>query len=324
MNAPITMRPFGRAPDGRPVEAYTLTNVHGMSVCILTYGGTVQSLRALDRDGELDDVVLGYDELERYFDSPRYFGALIGRYANRIAKGWFSIDGRDYQVTRNEGENSLHGGVEGFDKRLWTAKAQETRVGARLTLNLVSPDGDQGFPGELAVQVAYELTRGNELRLDFQATTTAPTVINLTNHSYWNLSGLDGRHTRDHEFQVFAEAYTPVDEALLPTGEIAPVAGTDFDFREPRLLTVDLDHNFVLRPKGREALAPAARLHHPGVGRTLQIDTTEPGLQVFTGFGGVALETQRFPDAPNHPNFVPTLLRPGVTWKSTTVFKLSA
>ena len=202
MNSPIAMTPFSRLPDGQTVEAYTLTNVHGVSVRILTYGGVIQSIRAPDRDGELDDVVLGYPYLEHYLDSPRYFGCLVGRYAGRIARGQFSLDGRPYDLDRNDGDNCLHGGKAGFDKAVWSAKAQETRAGAQVSLRHVSAEGDQGFPGELTVTATYELTRGNELRLTLQATTTAPTVVNLTNHTYWNLGGLDARHVRDHQLQL--------------------------------------------------------------------------------------------------------------------------
>ncbi|MDO8800654.1 aldose epimerase family protein [Phenylobacterium sp.] len=322
MNAPITMKPLSHLPDGRMVDAYTLNNVHGVSVRILTYGGAIQSIRSPDRDGELDDIVLGYDHLERYLESPRYFGCLVGRYAGRIARGQFSIDGCDYDLDRNEGGNCLHGGRVGLDKTVWAAKAQETRVGAKLTLTHVSPDGDMGFPGELAVQAVYELTRGNELRLEISATTTAPTVVNLTNHTYWNLGGLNSRHVRDHELQILAEGVLVTDEALVPTGEIMAVAGSELDYRQPRPLTVDLDHTFVLADKKRGVLAPAACLTHQGSGRSLQIDTTEPCLTAYTGWGGVALETQHAPDAPNHPHFLPTLLRPGVVLKTTTVFKL--
>lgn len=322
MNDPIAMKPLSRLPGGPMVDAYTLTNVHGVSVRILTYGGTIQSIRAPDRDGELDDIVLGYDHLERYLESPRYFGCLVGRYAGRIAGGRFAIDGRAYEVDRNEGDTCLHGGRAGFDKAVWTAKTQETRAGAQVSLSHVSPDGDMGFPGELTVQATYELTRGNELRLELRATTTAPTVINLTNHTYWNLAGLGARHVRDHELQVLADAYLPTDEAQLPSGEIREVAGTEFDYRRPRPLTADLDHTFVLAARKRGVLAPAARLSHEGTGRTLDIATTEPCLTAYTGWGGIALETEHAPDAPNQPNFAPTLLRPGVVWTSTTVFKL--
>lgn len=322
MNDPIAMKPLSRLPGGPMVDAYTLTNVHGVSVRILTYGGTIQSIRAPDRDGSLDDIVLGYDHLERYLESPRYFGCLVGRYAGRIAGGRFAIDGRAYEVDRNEGDTCLHGGRAGFDKAVWTAKAQETRAGAQVTLTHVSPDGDMGFPGELSVQATYELTRGNELRLELRATTTAPTVINLTNHTYWNLAGLDARHVRDHELQVLADAYLPTDEAQLPSGEIREVAGTEFDYRQPRILAEELDHTFVLAARKRGVLAPAARLSHEGTGRTLDIATTEPCLTAYTGWGGIALETEHAPDAPNQPNFAPTLLRPGVVWTSTTVFKL--
>ena len=322
MNSPIAMTPFSRLPDGQTVEAYTLTNVHGVSVRILTYGGVIQSIRAPDRDGELDDVVLGYPYLEHYLDSPRYFGCLVGRYAGRIARGQFSLDGRPYDLDRNDGDNCLHGGKAGFDKAVWSAKAQETRAGAQVSLRHVSAEGDQGFPGELTVTATYELTRGNELRLTLQATTTAPTVVNLTNHTYWNLGGLDARHVRDHQLQLNADAYLQADVDLIPTGASCDVAGGDLDFRQGRGLTGDLDHTFVLAPKKRGALVPAARLTHPGSGRGLSIATTEPCLQVYTGWGGVALETQHAPDAPNHANFAPTLLRPGVVWNSSTVFKL--
>ena len=322
MNAPIAMTPFSRLPDGQTVEAYTLTNVHGVSVRILTYGAAIQSIRAPDRDGELDDIVLGYPHLEHYLDSPRYFGCLVGRYAGRIAGGQFSIEGRDYDLDRNDGDNCLHGGGAGFDKMVWTAKAQETRAGAQVTLRHLSPDGDQGFPGELTVQATYELTRGNELRLEIQATTTAATVVNFTNHTYWNLGGLNSRHVRDHELQILAECVLPTDEALLPTGAITPVAGTDLDYQKPRALTADLDHTFVLADRKRGAMAAAARLTHADSGRSLDIATTEPCLTAYTGWGGVALETGHAPDAPNQPNFMPTLLRPGVNFRTATVFKL--
>lgn len=324
MNDPIAMKPLSRLPGGPMVDAYTLTNVHGVSVRILTYGGTVQSIRAPDRDGTLDDIVLGYDHLERYLESPRYFGCLVGRYAGRIAGGRFSIDGRACELDRNDGDNCLHGGRAGFDKAVWTAKAQETRAGAQVSLSHVSPDGDMGFPGELTVQATYELTRGNELRLELRAATTAPTVINLTNHTYWNLAGLDARHVRDHELQVFAEGVLATDETLCPTGEILDLAGSELDYRQPRILAEELDHTFVLADRKRGVLAPAARLSHPATGRRLDIATTEPCLTAYTGWGGIALETEHAPDAPNQPNFAPTLLRPGVAWTSTTVFKLGA
>jgi aldose 1-epimerase len=321
-----------------------------MRVAILTYGGIVQSLEVPDRDGRSGNVVLGFDRLQGYADNPGpYFGALIGRYGNRIAKGSFTLDGVTHRVPVNNGENSLHGGTTGFDKRLWSATPFSTEGDAGLELQLVSPDGDQGFPGTLSVTVRYTATAGNALRIDYEATTDAPTLVNLTNHSYFNLAGEGSGDVYHHRLQINAGHFTAVGAGLIPTGELAAVSGTPLDFRQPvavgdRIRNGDTqlgyaggyDHNWVLeRPAG--GLAEAAHVSEPTTGRTLSVSTTEPGLQFYSGNfldgtvtgtsgrlyrqgDGLALETQHFPDSPNHPSFPSTVLRPGETYRSATVF----
>ncbi|MFE5939756.1 aldose epimerase family protein [Streptomyces sp. NPDC056470] len=310
----ITGEPFGSV-DGTDVTRWTLQ--HGaVRVRVLTYGGIVQSVETPDRDGVPDDVVLGFPGLEGYLKQPEpYFGALVGRYANRIAGGSFTLDGTAYRLARNGGPHSLHGGERGFDKRVWDA--QEVEGGVRLSR--VSPDGEEGFPGRLEVSATYTLDDGGALRIAYRAETDAPTVVALTNHSYWNLGG------GAHELRIAAGRYTPTDATGVPTGEFAEVAGTELDFRTGRPLAIPLDHNFVLDGDGG-GLAAAAELYAPATGRTVTVGTTEPGLQVYADedLGGVALETQHFPDSPNRPEFPSTVLRPGDVYASATVFRFGA
>jgi aldose 1-epimerase len=310
--ARVSRAPFGSLPDGRAIERVTLVNDRGTAVSVLTYGGIVQRV-------ELGGVnlVLGYDDLEgytseAYWASMPYYGAIIGRYGNRIAGGRFTLDGREYSLPLNNDPNSLHGGELGFHARVWDA--EPVAGGVRLTRT--SPDGECGYPGTLDVAVTYSLDAEDRLRIDYAATTDAPTVVNLTNHSYWNLAG--GGTIDDHELRIAASRYTPVDAGLIPTGELADVAGTPMDFRAARRIgDYDYDHNWVLEGD--------VWLRDPSSGRTLTITTTEPGLQFYAGGmlsvprTGLALETQHFPDSPNRPDFPPTLLRPGETFTSTTV-----
>ncbi|HWP99126.1 MAG TPA: aldose epimerase family protein [Vicinamibacterales bacterium] len=347
----MTRAPFGRTPDGTAVEAFTLASGRGVELQAITYGGIIVSLRAPDREGRAADVVLGYENLDGYLrDNSPYFGAIIGRYANRIGGARFTLDGHTYRLAANDGPNHLHGGLRGFDKRVWTAEPFERAAEAGVVLRYVSPDGEEGYPGRLEARVTYTLTARNELIVDYEATTDRPTVVNLTQHSYFNLTG----GTRDilgHELWIDADRYTPVDEGLIPTGELAPVEGTPFDFRKPMPIGARIDtphpqlqrgrgydHNFVLtgwRPGGEPRRV--ARLVDPSSGRTLEVATTEPGLQLYTGNfldgritgkggrvyarrWGLCLETQHFPDSPNRPEFPSTVLRPGATYRSRTIF----
>ncbi|MEU6222987.1 aldose epimerase family protein [Streptomyces sp. NPDC047042] len=315
---------FGTLSDGTAVHRWTLERA-GVRVRVLTYGGIVQSVEVPDRDRRLVDVVLGFADLAGYLAHPEpYFGALVGRYANRIAGASFPLDGRTYELAPNNAPNSLHGGTHGFDKRVWDAEPVEHGV----RLSRVSPDGEEGFPGRLAVSATYTLDADGALRIAYEAVTDAPTVINLTNHTYWNLSGPASGSTAGHILRVDASRYTPVDADLIPTG-VEPVAGSRFDFRAERKVGDLYDHNFVL-DKGRTADAvEVAELYDPASGRVVTVATTEPGLQLYTAdhlgepFGpghGVALETQHFPDSPNRPEFPSTELRPGDTFRSETVF----
>jgi aldose 1-epimerase len=318
---------FGLLPDGRSVERFTLTGADGLTAGILTYGGILHRLEAPDRDGRLANVTLGYDTLDRYLDETYmsrmpFFGALIGRYGNRIAGGRFALDGETHRLPLNHGPNSLHGGATGYHTRLWDAEPIDHGV----RLSRVSPNGENGFPGTLVVNVSYTL-EGHALRIAYEATTDRATVVNLTHHAYWNLAG--GGTIDAHELQINAGRYTPVDDTLIPTGELAAVEGTPFDFRERRAIgDFAYDHNWAL-----DGGDPAAVLHDPASGRTLTIATTEPGLQFYAsgmldvapyGRGaGAALETQHFPDSPNRPDFPSTVLRPGERLTSTTVLTFS-
>ena len=357
MDAAVSRAPFGRLPDGREVELFTMRNAHGIEVRAMTYGAIITSIRTPDRTGQIADITLGFDSLDGYVAGSPYFGAIVGRYANRIADGRFTLDGVTYQLARNNGPNNLHGGVRGFDKVLWTAAPFERDDAVGVTFSYESPDGEEGFPGAVSVRVAYTLTATDELIVDFDASTTKATPLNLSQHTYWNLHG-DGRgDILDHVLTLDASAFTPVDSTLIPTGNIASVAGTPFDFRRPtaigsRITESDAqlrfgrgyDHNWVLdrdrRVGGVEALVHAARLEDPSSGRVLDVSTTEPGIQFYSGNfldgtitgkagqtyrlrSGLCLETQHFPDSPNHPNFPPSVLRPSERYHSSSVFKFS-
>jgi aldose 1-epimerase len=345
-SARVSRASFGMLPDQTPVEIFTLTNGHGIEVRAMTYGGIIVSLRVPDRAGKVDDIALGYDAAAAYAqnNSP-YFGAIIGRYGNRIAKGRFSLDGREYTLATNNGPNHLHGGVKGFDKVMWAA----TPTADGVAFTYTSADGEEGYPGKLTVKVTYTLSERDELAVDYEATTDKPTVVNLTQHTYFNLAGQGTRDVLDHRLQINADRYTPVDATLIPTGELAPVAGTPFDFRQATRIGTHInddhpqiknglgfDHNWVLNRTGG-GLQHAARVMEPTTGRTLDISTTEPGLQFYSGNFldgtitgkqghvyqkryGFCLETQHFPDSPNKPQFPPTTWAPGQTYRSRTVF----
>lgn len=346
----VSRAPFGRLPDRTQVDGYRIHNARGTSMQVITYGAIITSLRTRDAQGRYDDIVLGFDDLEGYVEESPYFGAVVGRFANRIAKGRFVLGGRTYQVPVNNGPNALHGGTRGFDKVVWRAAAFENDTAAGVVLTHVSPDGDMGYPGRLNVQVTYTLTEGDELIVDYRATTTRPTPVNLSQHTYFNLAGDGERDILGHLLQLDASRYTPVDSTLIPTGELAPVGGTPFDFRtataigaridashEQLRLGGGYDHNFVLDPRG-SGLRHAARVVEPATRRTLDVYTDQPGVQFYSGnfldgsvrgkagrvyahrFGFV-LETQHFPDSPNQPGFPPTILKPGEQYTSRTVFR---
>ncbi|WP_433306790.1 aldose epimerase family protein [Actinoplanes sp. CA-030573] len=351
--ATITKQPWGTTAGGVAVDRYTLTN-NGMRVKILTYGGILQSIEVPDRHGHRANVALGFNNLADYETKSPYFGCIIGRYGNRIAKGTFTLDGVTYHLPINNDPNSLHGGTVGFDKHVWAATPMRTRDGVALKLQFTSPDGDQGYPGELKTTVTYTLTRNHDILMDYVATTSKPTVVNLTNHNYWNLSG-EGAGTIDNtKLQLNASRYTPVDATLIPTGAIDPVAGTPMDFRHATAIGArnrdsfgqlvigrGYDHNWVLdrRDPTFRKLELAAKATDPASGRQLTIYTTEPGIQFYAGNfldatlvgtsghmyrqgDGFALETQHYPDSPNHANFPSTVLRPGQTYRTTTIYHL--
>lgn len=350
----ITMQPFGKTPDGHEVSLYTLSNKSGMQVSITNYGGTITSIKVPDRNKHFDDVVLGFDTLDGYTSpsNKSYFGATIGRYANRIAHGTFTLDGKTYHVPTNEGTNALHGGTVGFNKRVWTAKEFSTGHGQALELHYLSPDGEMGFPGDLSVTVRFSLNDQNELRIEYIATTDKPTVLNLTNHSYFNLSGQGNGTILHDKVTLAADNFTPVNKNLIPTGEIKSVVGTPFDFLKPMVIGARIhddneqlklakgyDHNWVLNNKG-QSIALAAKVEDPQSGRVLEVLTNQPGIQFYTGnqldgtthgkggkvypqFGALCLETQHFPDSPNHPDFPSTVLRPGQKFDRTTIFRFS-
>lgn len=293
-----------------------MSNASGMTVTVASLGGIITSLVAPDREGRLDDVVLGYDTLEEYRRDTAYLGAIVGRYANRIALGRFTLDGTTYQLAANDGPNHLHGGRRGFARVEW---AVTSRPGA-LELAYTSPDGEEGYPGTLQVRVSYELNDRNELAVEYRATTDERTPVNLTQHSYFNLAGRHSGTVRGQRLTIAADGYIAVDDALIPTGPPRKVAGTRFDFRSGRAVEPGYDTTFVLRAAGADP-AHAARLEEPVSGRTLDVYTTEPGVHLYTGFpGGLCLETQHFPDSPNRPDFPSTILRPGSVFRSRTVF----
>ena len=337
---------WGKTSDGEPVDLYTLTNAKGAEARIATYGGVVVSLKVPDRSGAIGDIVAGFDNLEGYLKPPPYFGAIIGRYGNRIGKARFSLDGMEYTLAKNDGENSLHGGLRGFDKRVWTVKAASPQS---LELSYLSKDGEEGYPGNLLATVTYTLTDANELKIDYSATTDKDTVVNLTNHSYFNLAG-EG-DILEHQVTINADRFTPVDRGLIPTGELKNVAGTPFDFRTPKTIGERIeqkdeqlifghgyDHNWVLNRSGAD-LELAAKVLDPKSGRVMQVLTMEPGLQFYTGNfldgtlqgkgriytrrSAFCMETQHFPDSPNKPDFPSTVLRRGEKYQTTTVYRFS-
>jgi len=347
-NSGVTRAPFGTLPDGTAVEAFTLRNAHGIEVRAITYGAIITSLRVPDRAGKFDDVVLGHDDVTGYVAKPSYFGAVVGRYGNRIAKGRFTLDGKTYSLATNNGPNHLHGGVKGFDKVVW--KAEPGTAGApSVTFRYTSPDGEEGYPGTLNARVTYTLSDRDELTFEYTATTDKPTPVNLTQHSYFNLAGAaSGSDILGQVLTIDADRFTPVDATLIPTGELAPVAGTPFDFRKPTAIGARIgqddeqlrrgggyDHNFVLNHPDA-GLRRVVRLAEPKTGRTMEIQTTEPGVQFYSGNfldgtvtgkggavykkrSGLCLETQHFPDSPNQPSFPSTILRPGKEYRSKTV-----
>jgi len=347
-------RSFGKTTDGQEAELYTLLNSNGVGIEITNYGGIVVSLRLPDRRGEMADVVLGYEDLASYEKDKWHFGAIVGRYANRIAGGKFRLNGHEYTLALNNGPNHLHGGVVGFEKVVWDARDDSATLNESLALEYVSHDGEEGYPGKLAVRVEYSLTEGNEFQIKYSATTNKDTVVNLTNHSYFNLRGASEGGILLHELQLNADEFTPVNENLIPTGELSRVTHTPFDFTQPRTIGSRIhqddeqlkfgrgyDHNWVLNSKVNRALSHAATLYEPLSGRTMEIFTTEPGIQFYSGNfldgsmrgkagasyglrGGLCLETQHFPDSPNHANFPSTVLLAGERYESTTVFKFSS
>jgi aldose 1-epimerase len=317
---------FGRLPNGRDVDSITLRNAGGVEIRTMTYGAVIASLSTPDRHGHASNIVVGFDRLERYVAEPRYYGAVVGRYANRIGHARFSLDGRVYHVGENEPPNHLHGGFIGFDKHVWDAEVSGN--GSSVMFRRTSPDGEEGYPGSLEAQVIYTLTAGNELHVEYSAQTDAPTHVNLTQHSYFNLRG-GGENPRDtvlgHCLSINANTYLPVTERLIPTGEIATVANTPFDFQDSTAIgsryAGNYDHNFILNHSG-SALTLAARVTEPFTGRTLEVRTTEPGLQLYSAGNhcGMCLETQHYPDSPNRPEFPTTVLRPGQRYQSRTEF----
>lgn len=348
--ASITSEPWGQTPTGGEVLLFTLRNTNGMEARIMNYGGILVSLMAPGKDGKMADVVLGFDSLAPYLEKNPFFGCITGRYANRIGGAAFTLDGTEFNVTANSGVNHIHGGKRGFDKQLWQATPHSLADGVALELRYTSPAGEEGFPGTLDCTVTYTLNNQNELVLDYKATTDAPTVVNLTNHSYFNLGGEGSGSILDHELKVNATSFTPTDDKLITTGEIAPTAGTPLDFTtphrigeridadyEPLIQGQGYDHNFVVPGTGMRS---AATVHDPATGRTMEVLTTEPGIQLYTanhlkgvaGKGGhiyesrhaLCLETQHYPDSPNKPAFPSATLRPGQTYHTTTVLRFSA
>ena len=349
MPSNVAQSPYGRMPDGSPVEQYTLTNANGLFLTVINYGAIITEVHVPDRDGKLGDVVLGFDHLGDYLTKSPYFGAIIGRVGNRIAKGKFTLDGKTYALAVNNGANHLHGGLKGFDKVLWAAEPITVPDGTAIVFRYTSPNGEEGYPGTLKVKATYTLTNTNELRFDYEATTDRDTPVNLTNHSYWNLAG-QGDVLR-HALMLNAPEYTPVDDGLIPTGQIAPVAGTPMDFTHPKTIGRDLgqlkddpqgyDHNFVLREGGHGSLTLAARVYEPVSGRVMTVFTDQPGVQFYSGnfldgtlrgkkgavyrqHDALCLETQHFPDSVNHPNFPSTILHPGETYRTTTIYRFTA
>lgn len=347
-NTSVEMEPWGEA-NGHPVYLYTLTNSQGSTMKVTNYGARVTSLKVPDEEGNMVEVVLGFDNLQDYLDNHTYFGAIVGRYGNRIANGKFTLDGEQYSLIRNNADNHLHGGHKGFDQRVWRGEAVKTSEGPSVRLNYTSKDGEEGYPGNLEVTLVYTLTNENEFVFDIQATTDEATVVNLTNHNYYNLNGAK-TDAMDHELMINADRFTPIDEGLIPTGELRPVEGTPMDFTTPTKVGKRInddykqlengagyDHNYVLSGGGMDLAATA---YSPMSGILMKVYTDQPGVQFYAGnfLDGslvghnetayerryaICLETQHFPDSPNHPNFPPTVLRPGEEYSTTTVFDFS-
>ncbi len=348
----VREHPFGKTEAGTPVQLYILTNDKGMTAKVMTYGAILTELDVPDRDGKPGDVVLGFDDLAGYLRGNPFFGATVGRVANRIAKGQFMLDGKEYHLAINNGPNALHGGLKGFDKKVWKAKILEKQPGGvAVQFHYLSKDGEEGYPGKLSAEVTYTLTNDNALRLDYRATTDKATPVNLSNHTYFNLAGQGSGTILDEEIMLAARRYTPVDETLIPTGKIESVEGTPLDFTKPTRIGERIerlkgkgqpggyDHNFVLDGGGKK-LALAARVYDPKSGRVMEMETTEPGVQFYTGnfldgklkgkggvaypqHGGFCLEAQHFPDSVHHENFPSIILRPGETYRQTTVYRFS-
>jgi aldose 1-epimerase len=348
--ANISRESFGKTADGESVDVFTLTNNLGMQAKITNYGAIVVSLKTPDRTGKMDDVVLGFNDLDGYLKGHPYFGAIVGRYGNRIAKGRFTLNGVEYKLAVNNGENHLHGGIKGFDKVVWTAKEMRTKMGPALSLTYISKDGEEGYPGTVTATVVYTLTNNNELKLDYTVTTDKDTVTNLTHHSYFNLAGEGNGDILSHILTLNAARFTPTDAGSIPTGELKAVAGTPFDFLKPTVIGKRIneqdqqlqfgggyDHNFIVNGKAG-TLRSAATVYEPTSGRVLEVWTTEPGVQFYTGNFldgtltgksgkvyqkrfGFCLETQHYPDSPNHPAFPTTTLKKGATYRSTTVYR---
>jgi len=349
----IQKHAFGLA-DGQAIDLYVLRNASGMEVSITNYGGAVVSLKVPDRTGKLADVVLGYDDVQGYVTDKAYFGAIIGRYANRIAHGRFTLAGASYSLPKNDGDNELHGGTKGFNKRVWTARDISSSEAPALELTYYSKDAEEGYPGNLTAKVIYSLTAKNELKIEYQATTDKETVVNLTNHSYFNLAGQGNGDILGHRLTIHAQEFSPVDSTLIPAGDMRGVHGTPFDFSHPEAIGARInqddqqlkfgrgyDHNWILNPKGEHPLSLAAEVYEPHSGRAMEVWTTEPGIQFYSGnfldgtvhgkedkvYGhrsAFCLETQHFPDSPNHPAFPSTILKPGRRFHSTTVYKFLA
>jgi aldose 1-epimerase len=349
--ARLTVTGFGTLPTGAPVRAFTLSNARGVEVRLIDYGAIITSIRTPDKAGKSADIVLGFDSLAGYVTNGPYFGALVGRYANRIAKGKFTLDGTTYKLAVNNGPNALHGGLKGFDKVLWKASPSADSSGVHVKLEYTSADGEEGYPGTVKASVTYSLTDSSQLIADYEATSDKPTPINLSQHSYFNLAGEGSGDVLGHVLTLDADRFTPIDSTFIPTGQLPSVSGTPFDFRKPTAIGARIDephpqiqnghgydHNFVLtRPPGSNTLIQAALVVDPVSGRTLEVSTTEPGVQFYTGNfldgtvvgkgghayprrAGFCLETQHYPDSPNKPQFPSTILRPGKTYRSRTVF----
>lgn len=345
----IDVKPFGLV-DGKKINLYTITNINQIEIKVTNYGGIITSLKLPDKNGIMENVVIGFDSLDGYLDHPPYFGAIIGRFANRIAKGNFNLDGKNYQLATNNNENHLHGGIKGFDKVVWSAAIKEYTNGVELKLSYKSPAGEEGYPGNLFVDVTYKLDNNNSLHVEYKATTDEATIINLTQHSYFNLSGDFTKNIENHELTIFADTFLPVDETLIPTGELKSVLETPFDFRKGKIIGEQIlendiqlirglgyDHCWIINQSNNPQLKHAATLYEPGSGRIVEVHTTEPGIQFYSGNfldgsiisdngikynkrAALCLETQHFPDSPNQTEFPSVVLRPGENFYSLTRF----